>query len=263
MLQRTHPDGLPAGNWRLELSIQGKPAAVGNFRLTGSEGTGASFDPFVFATGVDRQGKPVGQAESFNSGLESLYAFSDYSGMEDGLNVVSRWAYEGETVAESPYAWQEGESGTWYGSLTADGALPDGQYDVELEVEGQVVRSGSTTIGAGARPRPTPTTPSGGGVQAQGIVTDIDSGKPIPGAIFLVLQPGITYDAFQWADDEVYTAAEADRQGAFVLPLPLERGECYTMVIAADGYWLYAEDGVCIGTDVPDVLEMDVQLEKK
>jgi len=61
----------------------------------------------------------------------------------------------------------------------------------------------------------------------------------------------------------VYVHAEADRQGAFVLPLPLERGECYTMIIAADGYWLYAEDGVCIGTDVPDVLEMDVQLEKK
>jgi S1-C subfamily serine protease len=264
LLELTHPDGLPAGNWRLELSIQGNLAAVGSFRVAGGQGKGVSFDPIVFASDVDRRGQPVGSAKSFASGLEALFAFSDYDGMEDGLNVVVRWAIDGQMVAESPYTWQDGESGTWYGSLSANqGALPDGQYDIELEVEGQVVQAGTTTVGAGARPRPTPTPASDNGVQGQGIISDLDSGQPIPGAIFLVLMPGITFDAFEWTDAEIYTAAEADQYGAFELPLPLERGECYTMIVGAEGYWLYAEDDVCIGANAPAVLDLDVQLERK
>jgi S1-C subfamily serine protease len=264
VLRLTNEDGLPAGSWRLELSIKGKLAAVGNFRITGDEGPGVTFEPVVFATGVDRRGNPVGKAKSFSSGLEALHAFSDYTGMEDGLNAVVRWSINGEVVAESPYVWQDGASGTWSGSLSAsDGALPDGQYDLELEVEGQVVQTGTTTVGSGSRPRPTPTpapAPSKG-VQGQGTISDAYTGDPIPGAIFLVLLPGITVDSFQWTDEEVYTAAEADQRGAFALPLPLERGKCYSMIIAADGYWPYAEDDVCIGPKDPAAVTLDVQLE--
>jgi S1-C subfamily serine protease len=264
VLELTSSQGLKAGNWRLELSIQGKLAAVGNFQVTGGQGKGVSFKPIVFATGIDRNDKPVGAAKSFASGLAELYAFSDYSGMEDGLNMVVRWTIDGQKVAESPYTWQEGPSGTWYGWLSANsGSLPDGQYGIELAVEGQTVQSGTTTVGSGAQPRPTPTPTPANGVQAQGTITDVDTGRGIPGAGFLVLQPGITVDTFQWTDAEVYTSAAADQQGFFKLPLPLVRGECYSMIIGAQGYWPYGEDDVCIGQNVPAVMDLTVQLEKK
>ncbi len=99
------------------------------------------------------------------------------------------------------------------------------------------------------------------GVQFQGIIADLDTGRPIPGAAFLVLLPGITLDTFQWTESELYTSDEADRNGYYELPRLLARGECYTMIIGAEGYWMYGEDDVCIGMDTAPVIDLPVRLE--
>jgi hypothetical protein len=139
-LELTNPKGLQAGAWRLELLIAGKLAAVEDFQVTGSRGRGTSFAPIVFAKGIDKRDQPVGAAKSFSSGLKELYAFSDYSGMADGLNFTANWYVNGQKVVEAPYEWNGGESGTWNDYLFSDsGALPDGEYSLELVVEGQVL----------------------------------------------------------------------------------------------------------------------------
>ncbi len=264
MLELTSSKGLAAGAYRLNLYIDGKLAAMSNFWITGAQGGGASFAPIVFARGEDRQGNPVGVAQSFPSGLEELHAFSDYSGMEDGLAFQINWYVDGQKVIESPFDWDGGESGTWHDYLYSQkGVLPDAEYSVELLVEGQVLQKGTTTVGTGARPTPAPTPGPKDGVQVQGTITDLDTNRPIAGAIFLVLKPGITLDTFQWTDDEVYTSAESDRQGFYKLPDLLQRGECYTMIIGAQGYWPYGEDDVCVGAEAPAVVDLPVQLEKK
>jgi len=262
VLELTSSKGLPAGAYRLNLYIDGRLAALSNFWIVGEQGGSASFSPILFAKGIDRQGGPVGTAQSFPSGLEELHAFSDYSGMNDGLSFQINWYVDGQKVIESPSEWDGGQSGTWHDYLySTRGALPDAEYSVELLVEGQVLQRGTTTVGIGARPTPTP--PPRDGVQVQGTITDLDTNRPIAGAIFLVLKPGITLDTFQWTDDEVYTSAETDRNGFYRLPDLLQRGECYSMIIGAQGYWPYGEDDICVGTDAPSVVDLPVQLEKK
>jgi hypothetical protein len=263
-LELTSQRGLDAGAYRLNLHVDGELAALSNFWVTGGAGSGAAFEPITFAEGIDRSGNPVGAARTFSSGLEELHAFSDYSGMEDGMSFVVSWYIDGEKVIEDPWDWDDGEEGPWHYYLWSDsGSLPDGKYDLELDVEGQVVQTGSTTVGTGARPTPEPTDGPKDGVQIQGNITDLDTGRAIPGAIFLVLNPGISLNTFQWTDDEVYTSDDADRNGFYQLPRALKRGECYTMIIGAEGYWPYGEDDVCVGQTAPAVLELPVRLEKK
>jgi S1-C subfamily serine protease len=263
-LELNNQRGLPAGAYRLNLYIGSNLAAVSNFWVTGSAGGGAAFDPVVFAEGMDRGGNPVDPAPAFGSGLPELHAFSDYVGMEDGLNFTSNWYVDGQLVVEWPYEWDGGESGTWHDYLySSAGNLPDGEYSLELLVEDQVLQTASVTVGTGAVPVPQPTPKSRDGVQVQGTITDLDTGRPIAGAFFLVLNPGITINAFQWTDAEIYTHAETDRQGYYELADLLERGQCYSMIMAAQNYWSYGEDDVCIGRNAADVVELPVKLEKK
>jgi hypothetical protein len=263
VLELTSSRGLSAGAYRLELLIDGDLAAISNFWVTGEEGEGALFEPIVFAEGEDRSGNPVNEARSFAAGLEELHAFSDYSGMEDGLDFAITWYVDGQLVIESPYEWDEGESGTWHDYLyNRSGELPDAEYTLELLLEGQVIQSGTTTVGTGVQPTPEPR-PEVDGVQVQGTIVDLDTGRPIVGALFLVLKPGISLDAFQWTEGELYTSTETDRWGFFELPDLLERGECYSMIMGAEGYWPYGEDDVCVGTEADDIIDITIQLEKQ
>jgi hypothetical protein len=263
-LQLSSQRGLEAGAYRLKLYLEGELAVMSNFWVTGSRGSGASFDPITFAEGIDQRGDPVRAAHTFASGLEELHAFTTYSGMEDGLDYVVNWYIDGEKVVEQPSEWDGGESGPWHYRLySTSGALPDGQYDVKLIIEGQVLQSGSTTIGVGSSATQVPAPGPTDGVGVQGTITDMDTGRPIPGALFLVLKPGITVAAFQWTEDELYTAAEADRRGWYELPELLERGQCYSMMILAEGYWSYNEDDVCVSDTSASLVDLDLELEKQ
>jgi len=263
-LTLTDQAGFEPGAYRLILTIDGELAALSNFWVTGAKGKGATFGPVTFASGMDRSGQPAGAAESFASGLEELHAFSAFSGMEDGIDVTVNWYIDEEKVVEWPYTWAAGPSGTWHDYLYSEsGSLPDGEYMVELIVQGQSLQQGSTVIGSGSAgssgtgPKPSD------GVQIEGEIVDLDTNKPIPGALFIVLKPGITVDAFEWTDDEVYTMAEADQQGFYSLPDLLARGECYSMIIGAEDYWTYGEDDVCIDEDAESPLVLTVSLEKQ
>lgn len=257
-------DRLAPGAYRLVLAVEDELAALTSFWVTGDDGSAASFGPITFAEGIDRLGKPVAAAEGFPSGLAELHAFSDYSGMEDGLDFTVHWYIDGQKVIEVPEEWPGGESGTWHYYIWSDaGVLPDGEYRLELTVSGQVRQSATTSVGTGTSPGPEDPDEPEDGVQVQGIITDLDSGRPIPGAAFLVLEPGVTLDTFLWTDAEVYASAQTDRQGFYELNRLLERGQCYTMIVGADGYWLSGEDDVCIAQDADSVLDLPARLQKK
>jgi len=264
-LELTSQQGLSAGAYRLNLYIEGELAAMSDFWVTGGDdGGGASFDPITFAQGIDRSDNPVGAAQSFATGLTELYAFTGYEGMEDGMDFGVNWYIDGQQVIADSWEWDEGESGPWHYQIYSDpGTLPDGEYGVELMVEDQLVQEGTTTIGTGVRPTPEPDPTPDDGVLLEGTITDLDTGRPIAGAVMLVLNPGVTLDTFQWTDAEVYTSDDTDRNGVYSLPYLLERGECYTMIAGAEGYWTFGEDDLCVGPDIPAVAELSIRLEKK
>ncbi|HSJ52897.1 MAG TPA: trypsin-like peptidase domain-containing protein [Anaerolineae bacterium] len=265
-IELTIRGGLAPGAYRLDLYIEDRLAATSNFWVTGepgSPGSGARFEPILFAEGIDRRGNPVGVAASFRSGLEELHAFAEYTAMNDGMSVVVNWYLDGEMVVEWPFNWDSGETGMWHDSLfSRSGPLPDGEYGVELVVEGQVLQQASTVLGSGSRPTPTPSPQTGSGIPSYGTVSDADTGRPISGASLLLLNPGVTVSSFNWVDEQIYTSAQTDRTGYFEFPRPLQARTCYSIIVAAAEYWPFAQDDVCLPADLEEA-ELTVQLEHK
>lgn len=101
------------------------------------------------------------------------------------------------------------------------------------------------------------------GVLLSGKIVDASSGKPIAGAIFIVLKEGLTWDAAEGNDDEVYEQVTTDRNGHFETTIPLRRGGTYSVGYTAKNYEPQTEDGVEITDDTADVVEVTLKLHRK
>jgi len=259
LLLRRSP-AFSAGNYRLELYVAKRLAATADFALAG--GAETLFGPITFAEGVDRKGNPVRPGAAFDSGLKELYAFFDYDGMHDGWGWSWNWYLDGKLLTEARQTWEFGERGqnAWVRVRSKD-ALADGRYGLYLFVEGEFAQYGECTVGGrGAEPLPEPA--PGDEVEVYGRITDAETKRGIPGALFLVLRPGITVDAFRWKEEQVYALAESDRRGYFELPARLRRGETYSWIIAAQGYKPILEDGIAIPADVASPYELNITLQR-
>ena len=85
------------------------------------------------------------------------------------------------------------------------------------------------------------------GVQVSGQIVDNDTQRGIKGGFFVVLNPGMTFDKWQkqnFPDSDIFTSAEADSRGNFVLPDLLQRGVAYDILVAAEGYDAQIFEGV-------------------
>ncbi|MBN1484040.1 MAG: trypsin-like peptidase domain-containing protein [Chloroflexia bacterium] len=265
LLLNTDSGSLPKGFYRLDVYVGDRLAATSDFIIAGEEsgdvGSGSVFGPITFAEGEGRNGEPVNPASEFDSGLNDLYAFFDYQGMQDGWQWTRRWYLDGELVVDTDNTWEAGEEGEdfWVSVYSEDG-LPDGTYILELLVEGEFIQDGGCVIGEGSTPPPITPDPTDG-VEMYGYIFDADTGNGIPGAMILFLQPGITVDEFQWIEEEVYALGEADRDGYYELSAPLVRGETYSVVAGAQGYNMIAEDGITIPEDLESPFQLDVDLQ--
>jgi len=265
--------GFPPGALRLEVYIGNDLAATSDLLISGQskpkgggqgENSGSGFGPITFGSKLDSKKEIADPGTSFASGIDTLYASFAYQGMKDGWTWTRRWSIDGEVVIDTSQAWGSGESGKDYTLWIAnqEGPLPDGEYKLELLVQGQLVQSGTAQIGKGsAPPSPTPV-PSAQGVQIYGYITDADTGRGIPGAAFLVLNPGIKASEFQWTAEELWAMGKADNNGYYELSAPLVRGETYTFIVAAKGYKSYAEDGVAVPNDIESPFQLNAELQR-
>jgi len=265
--------GFPPGVLRLEIYVGNDLAATSDLLISGrskpkggdqQQSTGSGFGPITFGTQLDRNKRIADPGTSFKSGIDTLYAAFDYQGMKDGWKWIRRWSIDGQVVIDNAEAWERGEQGKDFSLWISNrqGALPDGEYKLELLIQGQLVQSGTAQIGKGAAP-PSPTpVPSAQGVQIRGYIVDADTGRGISGAAFLVLKPGITAAQFQWSADELWAMGEADNNGYYELSAPLVRGKTYTFIVGAEGYQMYSEDGITVPSDIESPFKLDVTLQR-
>ncbi len=256
--------GLEAGRYRLELYIEDELKATSDFWVMGGSSKEAgemSFGKVIFAEGVTRRGAPVDEGVAFPSGLEEVHIFSDYEGMQDGLDFAEVWYIDDVQVLELPYEWELGEEGTFHDYIySSSGALPDGAYKVELLVEGQVLNSGEMTIGQGRQTKPPPDEDQPEGIILEGYIKDASTQKGIQGALFIVLLPDIQLRDFEWDESQVLTMAESDRQGYFELKDPLDADGEYSIIVAAKGYEPIGGDGILI-SELAEELPLELFLE--
>jgi len=254
---------LDPGTYRLELFVEGALVAASSFTVAGTQSQEA-IGPITFASGVDAQGNPVDPGTIFSTGLAELHFFCTYAGMQDGMGFDEKWILNGEELVTFEMVWEEGANGTFHDSINRDSGkpLPDGEYTLELYIEGQLVQQGTAAIGTGTGVPPSPPPPPPQGLFIQGVILDADTGRGIPGAGYVVLNPGITVDSWDGSDEQIYTMAEADAKGYFELPSPLERNEYYSLIVWAEGYLPASGDNLLVG-DEPSPLEVEVTLQRE
>jgi S1-C subfamily serine protease len=129
----------------------------------------------------------------------------------------------------------------------------------------QAIEGGTTPTNPNTPTNPdTPTNPNPpaeDGVTLKGKIVDANTKKGVPGALMIVLQPGVSADQFEesgFSEDLVATIGTADRSGNYQTTPLLPRGQTYTVIVGAKGYAPRAfEDGLEITEDDPDITNID------
>jgi S1-C subfamily serine protease len=260
-LSLSSDDPLPPGTYRLELFVEDRLIAASNFTVAGTQGQKA-LGPITFAAGVDARGNPVDPGTDFAGGLTELYYFIDYTGMRDGMTYGEVWYFDGEELLSMEIPWEGGESGTFHNYIYRDNGDPiwEGEYTLELYVEGQLVQTATTSVGGTAPPTPEPVSTEG--LQIVGYVLDADTGRGIPGALYVVLQPGVDVDSWDGEEDGILTGAETDANGYFELPDRLPRDTSYDIIVWAEGYRPVVGDDILV-SDEPSPFEVEVALQRE
>lgn len=226
----------------------------------------------TFGTGFDDYTSAVsGEATVFPSGTTEIHAAMPYQNMRDGISWGYIWLYQGqEALSEPNLRWDQGESGVLDLYIySEEAALPDGEFGLQILLNGKVVQEGRFVIGSQTpidEPQK-PTPPESKDVFVSGRIIDYDTGRPLADAMIVFLVPGYTVADFDAAADTGEMLASfgiTDANGQYFSLLPLERGQTYTVIAGLDGYQRLAyDDALEILPDDPDVVEIeDIALQK-
>ncbi len=117
---------------------------------------------------------------------------------------------------------------------------------------------GMPEMGAPGTDTPGSGEPATDAVTVTGAVVSADTGQPVVGAWFIVLEPGVPVADYEnGQQDAVYTFATSGADGRFQLKKPVVRGEAYGVVVIARGYDNTSEDGrVLAAPDAPAVVTL-------
>jgi len=192
----------------------------------------------------------------------------------------------------------------WYIGYEDGSPLPEGDWQVEWYINKKLASKGEITVGGGKKEdiKPLPTEeeqpteeateepteekvaeeepsgvediwdfgeeekqPAAETVTVQGKVIDGKTKKPIAGALFVVLNPGVGMQ--EWADkdfaeEDIYTGAKTDTRGQFTCPKELERNVTYTVAVAAKGYQLIVAEDFVIDEQQEDPVNLTIKMYK-
>lgn len=218
----------------------------------------AKFGSIRFASQADEKGNPLDTGTSFGADATALYAYVDFQGMKNGLELHYIWSIDDTVVFEKTTAWPYGAKGSFYLYLTNGGdPMPAGTYQLEVLIAGKSMVKGSAIIGSSS-PGKTPAQATG--VTLYGVIYNAYNDKAIAGAQIVILKPGVTVASFLKSQKQTMIASygETDAEGYFSLSPALERGKTYAVIIVADGYKALAQDkALTITNDMPDSLELE------
>jgi S1-C subfamily serine protease len=109
-----------------------------------------SFKNITFSSDVTSNDQPVDTVIAFPSAPQNVCAFWDYSGMQDGMSWEADWYIDGTLDQQGSIVgstWAGGGSGNWWVCVTDQKGLPDGTYEVVLQVEGNPQAASALYVG--------------------------------------------------------------------------------------------------------------------
>lgn len=206
--------------------------------------------------------------ESYSAGALCIAPGFEYAGMTNGEQFRELWMRNGENVGEFTYSWEWDADGRFVTFLQNNGdPLPEGTYRVEFFAGANLQKIGESpevAVGNASGGASAPTQPSEDVVTLYGVVTDADTGKPVPGVYVFMLSPGITYEKWQaenWSDKYVEASLQTDDNGKYEIT-GIPRNTQFTVVFSTEGYYDKYGDNLEFGADDPNPFEMNVEMSK-
>ncbi len=99
------------------------------------------------------------------------------------------------------------------------------------------------------------------GVLFTGKVVDASTGRPIAGAVFVVLKEGVAWSE-NVSEEDIYDQAQTDRKGQFATTIPVVRGSSYSLGILAKNYRPVLDDAIEITDAMPDTVNLTIKMQK-
>lgn len=242
--------GLLAGNYRLELYIDGALSATSDFFVSGRP---AGPLPEIFTrlrhttaeTSIAARQAPA--LSSFPASIPALYALFDWHQLAAGTPWTLRWLVDGQVFFETTNPWLTIESGSDF--TVALRNPPDGSYKLQLLVNNLKLIEQEVTVGIGQLP--IDRLAQFEGTVLSGAVYDAATGRGLPSITIAMISADYTASEFEWREDQIYALATTDRNGDFQFARPLAFDTFYSVVIEADGFIPHAADEFRFFADQP------------
>lgn len=100
-----------------------------------------------FSTAVTDDHQAINPGTQFAAGTKTIYATFDYQGFAIGSKFAQVWYLDGVETARGDSAWEREQSGHYEGSLNNEQGLLEGNYRLDILLDGNVLGSGEFTIG--------------------------------------------------------------------------------------------------------------------
>lgn len=218
----------------------GVPGCQGSSQLGPVPETGSHGPNYVDFAGYTLSPGARKAARSAPSGTTELYAHFLYVAMRADTPVSFEWLLNGRPTraAETSDAWPfEAGDGVFTLSATSPAGFPDGRYSVRFTAGDRSITTPEIVVGSpgAAEAGPDEVTPAA--VSVKGRVVSADTGRPVPGALFVVLAPGIDWDNIDLDNREhVLDLSVANADGAFQSGMPFPVDERYAVGVLAEGF---------------------------
>lgn len=242
--------GLQAGQYRLELYIDGVLSATSDFVVAGRS---AGPLPEIFSnirhTSADSPlaARAAPALASFPSSIQSLYALFDWQDIAPGTPWTLRWLVDDQVFFQATNPWMTIASGADFTVSIAQ--PPDGSYKLQLFVKNLKLAEEEVVIGIGQLP--IDRLAQFEGAVLSGAVIDAATKRGIPGVTIVLVSEDYAASEFEWREDQIFALASSDRNGDFQFARPLAFDAPYSIVVEADGYIPLAADEFTFSSDQP------------
>jgi len=142
-------ESLALGEYRADVYVDGLLGQSLLFRIEETPDQALIIGLVAFAEGVDEGGQPVCPRIMFPPGSTAVYAVYEFSGMRNGLECQEVWLLNGEEEVSKSYQWAEGAQGQSWAKLGAREELGPGDYELQIYVDGKLLRKGHFIVEAG------------------------------------------------------------------------------------------------------------------
>lgn len=122
------------------------PAEYDNFEPAVELSSETNLGQLAFSTDIDSKYSPVNPRQIFSEGRYTLYATFDYSKMDNGLEWAWVWRHNGAVIDGGNELWSYGSDGPGYIFLNPDEGFQNGEYELQVWVNGEVLVKSSVVM---------------------------------------------------------------------------------------------------------------------